>query len=222
MRIRTLWIVVLLLGAWLPEARAGESLDPTEGGVFSLGWNAKGNRFAYGIFSTTMMISNGSRLSLAVLDLVDDKVLWQGGNTWDEGNVGGEEAGYYPRSVDAAWQTLSASASAALAGQGIKRTPPAPPDSFPLTRGGDVVTVEVKSDRDKGTYELWAVSDNLGRKKISSGQAIDEVRAEGYYLSPDGSRMAVVVNLGMQGAYPGTQVVGCHLKAGFKKDTGMK
>ncbi|HOX47236.1 MAG TPA: hypothetical protein PK668_26820 [Myxococcota bacterium] len=221
MRTHGLWIGMLVLGLLLPGARAGD-LDPSEGGFFSLGWNAKGTRFAYGWFATTIMISNGSRIALAVQDVVEDKELWQGGQTWDQGNAGGGEEGYDPRTLDKAWEEVAASAVAGLQAQGIRRAPPAPPSAFPLARGGDSIRVEVQADPDKNTFEVWAVSDKLGRKKISSGESFDQVQVEGYYLNPDGSRMAVVINVGMRGAYPGYQVIGCHLRAGFKKDAGPR
>ena len=65
---------------------------------------------------------------------------------------------------------------------------------------------------DSATYEIIARSENLGKKKISGGEWDFNIEIAGYCVSPDGSRMAVMLSRGsMASRFPWYEVVGSHL-----------
>ena len=216
---------------------------PVDEGFFPIGWSEDGTRFAYGWFATQRMITNGSQLTVIVQDLVTDEVLWQGGETWEESNVGGPGGGAVaPMKAPAAWQQLSGAIHEQLAIHAITR-----PDSggglhtFPMENGDSIqVYFDVWEREGLVGYQVRAFSRNRGEKRIS-GESFDpgatvsreegalsvtarpydpeiEIRVRGYVLNAHGTRMAVILSMITSPGrhYPVFQAIGCHLHAGFK------
>jgi hypothetical protein len=193
---------------------------PDDTGFFPIGWSLQGTRLAYGWFETTQMISNGSSISVVVQDLITDEILWHGGNTWDEGNVGEGGDNYYPTSATKAWELLGTDVHEQLFRTGIQTEPAEGVSSFPYSNG-DQIRVEVKQEEGNTHYQVFAYSDNFGDKMLTEGEKDDpynNITLEGYVLNPNRSRIAVIFNQrSFSRPYSNYWVIGCHLHAGFKK-----
>lgn len=218
------WLVILV-----PKSGLTKGIQLEEGyGYFELGWSADGKRFAYASFFKKHYSDNVptpeydySDLKITIIDLVSDQTLWTGGQQWKEGNP------VYPTSIYAAMEHLPQDVFSSLKSYSIQSVDPRPLNLFPI-ENGDFLTVEVREKELQSyssSYEFYAVSGNLGEKKIFSfeaqSQKLGDISILGYSMNPDKSRIAVFIYV-LEGGYDGqiidhTDVTGCHLKAGFKK-----
>ncbi len=217
-----LLIVLLTVPAISQEPRYfGPYLEDS---FFPIGWSDDGKAYAYGWFEVTRVISNGSRIVINIQNVITDELLWQNSNTWDEGNVG-DGGEYYPDTALKAWEFVAGETNEELermdiwggVGEGVR--------SFPMETA-DGISIEVE-EYDEGTgYDVFARSDELGWKLISRGEKLmdTDLSVYGYVRSPDGTRVAVVMNLrSWDSAYSTYWVIGCHLSVGFgeKIEPGM-
>jgi predicted RNA-binding protein with TRAM domain len=191
---------------------------PVEEGYFSIGWSGDGNRFAYGWFIFSPMTENSSTLTVIIQDMVTDEVLCKIEKTWYESNVGeGDESPPAPRTADKAWELQADEIYENLAVYGISEYHTAGLHSFPY-QNGDYYDVNIEFTED-GRYQVFAISGNLGRKRISSGNTYFDldVRTEGFVFNPQGSRMAVItIKVPSGGPFITYEAIGCHLRAGFE------
>ena len=70
------FLVLMMAAVVLPAIAQSFEFSPPEGeGFFPIGWSSDGNVFAFGWFHTTIAITNGSQLQVAIQDLVTDEDL---------------------------------------------------------------------------------------------------------------------------------------------------
>jgi hypothetical protein len=111
-----------------------------------------------------------------------------------------------------------------LAGLKIVTGGPGELARFPMVNDYDSldITVADQPETDYQTpYEVRAVSRSLGTKTIHQGvrQTGNELALLGYFPSPDGNRIAVVlVERSFSRPFPSYSVIGCHTRSGFKKE----
>lgn len=222
-------VMSVLLGILAIAPCVGQDFNPPEeAGFFPIGWSEDGAAFAYGWFATSIMIQNSSHLQIVIQDLVTDEILWKGGETWEESNVGGPEdtSPPAPRYPGKAWDLYYETAAEALHAYGIMEEGGTPFTSSPLVEGDSLWAEIVLMGEDPvvgipagAFYEVYAYSANRGEKRISGGETAPDIEMEvaGYVVNPQGSRMAVVLQIvSFVSRYPVYEVIGCHLKAGFE------
>jgi hypothetical protein len=185
---------------------------------FSIGFSSDGNQFAYGWFEVTHMISNASTISIVVRDLRTDKVIYEKKKEWDEGNVGPEDAGWYPSDAKRAWEVIEKEVNKKFVELDIRGGAGAGVLPFPV---GDLgLNVEVSEFEAEPGYGVYAFSENLGEKMISSGSDIDDIdllSVKGYVWNPAEIRIGVIMYRASYGPWSHYYVIGCHTSSGFKK-----
>jgi len=191
--------------------------------VFPIGWTADGACFAYGTFDYSIMISNQGRLRIAVRNMKTDKDLWEHSQSWDEGNTGDGSGDIVPRTAAEAWNRVKNTVEPRLAKFKIVTGGPVAPDRFPIVNGDslDIGIAEQPEADYQVPYTVRAVSRNLGSKTIHQGARPtgNELSLLGYFPSPDGTRIAVIlIERSFSFPFPSYYVIGCHTKNGFKKD----
>jgi hypothetical protein len=222
MRSKLIAGLIMVLAA-LPCPGQGYDWAAKENGIFPIGWTSDGACFAYGTFDYSMMISNQSRLNVAVQNMKTDKVLWQHGRSWDEGNAGDGSGDILPRSASEAWSREKNRIDPKLAQFKIVTGGPGSPAKFPITNGDSlgVKIIELRSENYRDSFQVKAVSRNLGSKTICQAEKAspgNDLVLLGYFPSPDGMRIAVIIEeRGCNFPYPSYHVIGCSTKSGFKK-----
>ncbi len=184
---------------------------------FPIGFSGDGSLFAYGWFETTGMISNGSAITIKVQNLVTDNVLYEKKKDWDEGNVGPEDAGYYPKDAEKAWELVAGEVNKKFVQLDIWGGAGAGVLPFPL---GDLgLYVEIREFEGEPGYGVYAVSEELGEKMISSSgnSYIEEISVEGFVWNPEGTRIGVIMHEISGAPYSTYWVIGCHVSSGFRK-----
>jgi hypothetical protein len=184
---------------------------------FPIGFSSDGNKFAYGWFEITQMISNGSAISIKVQDLVTDKIIYQFREDWDEGNVGPEAAGYYPTDAKEAWDHIAEEVNKKFAKLDIRGG--AGEGVLPLPVGDLGLNVEIREGEGEPGYGIIAYSENLGEKMIhySPDMYIGDMQIVGYVWNPSGTRIGVIMNTITGTPYSDYWVIGCHVSSGFNK-----
>jgi hypothetical protein len=200
--------------AVLSALPAAAQADP-QGGLIIMGWSKSGH-VALRTYSESFGIDHTCAFEAVIVNLINDEVVWRHSQNWNEG---GDGDGRCP-GAKAAWKQSRAEVEAALSRFEITGPESRALKAFP-TAG---LTVTVK--RNKDGYEVLATSDALGTKVISKGAAVDYdeegdgvPRVQGWLSGPDKNRIAVVLKPPCfpQQPCPIEAVVGCHLRAGFKK-----
>ena len=194
-----------------------------EGGFFPIGWSTDNSLFAYGWFVKTEMFSAGSQIQVVIQNLVSDEVLWEDGITWDESSAGeDDDSPAIPATPIEAWELFGGVAEEMFGIFGIEREDVCGFSSYPPVED-DNLRAEMFISEDYKSYEIIAYSSNYGQKKISSGEypATFDIYVEGYALSQDQSRMAVILHWSsFDYPYPIYTAVGSHVSAGFE-DVGL-
>jgi len=186
-------------------------------GFFPIGWSKDGKIFACGWFETTQMISNGSQIQIRIQSLVTDKVLFSWVKSWDEGNSGPPDDGYYPTSAIEAWDKVVQEIEDDLLEHGIEEYPNKV-ENFPVQNDNNI-DVEIRVSKMDPGYSVVAISDNLGEKIITSSLESkgESFSVAGAVWNPAMTRLAVIMNeRDWDHPYSDYWVVGCHATAGFK------
>jgi len=219
---KTKFLAVFLISFFISQSGSTQGqADPGPWYFPIAGWSDDGKLFAYGTFGVTQMISNGSSLDIRIQNIVTDKIIYHGGKTWDEGNVGGPEDGYYPTTFEEAYQHVADEVEKKFAEYGIKKQK-VQLFRFPMLGEEGGFNVEIRQHEMEPGYSVFAMSNSRGEKRIfSSGEfiiSIDDISVQGYVWNPDYSRFAVLMlKMDMNFPYPEQWFVGCHAKAGFKR-----
>ena len=208
------WVAVMIIVS-TSSAQLRYEGPRDDDSFFPIGWSQNGRLVAYGWFETTQMISNGSRIMIKVQDVVTDKVIYQHGKTWDEGNAGPGLEEYYPTSARRAWEIISDHVNPKLLELGIQPGAGAGVQSFPMEED-PFIRIEIRGYQEPG-HSIWAGADTLGEKRISGGESEpDNINIQGYLWNPQGTRIAVVINtLDFNMPYSDFKIVGCHISSGF-------
>jgi hypothetical protein len=216
-------VFLITLPIYSQEVRYnGPASGEQEGvGFFPIGWSENGRKFAYGWFEMTQMISNGSKISIRIQDLVTDEILFRWEKSWDESNRG-DVSNYYPATADAAWEKISGEINEKLVEQNIldRETEMF---RFPVSSDNDEIYIEIntrEAEKDYNViYDISAISNDLGVKKISSFEMPidDEIRCSGGIWNPDRTRIGVIMSsMNMNQPYSEYWIIGCHRTSGFK------
>lgn len=191
-------------------------------GFFPIGWSSDGRLFAYATFDYSISIAASSNFSVSVRDMATDKLAWWFTRGWEESLRGDEsDPPPPPSSVGAAWDLSSGEVVPHLTKHGIVPGGPAVAGQFPLEEGGDALTLEIVED-EEGGFTVRVNSEKLGGKIIAKehkGDPKNLLSVVGYYRSPKGARIAVVLreDLAHRWGYASYYVIGCHLRSGFRK-----
>jgi len=209
-------ILVLATGSSLAQEMRydGPYEDDT---FFPIGFSSDGKLFAYGWFEKTIAISNGSAISIVVQSLVTDKILYTTWKDWDEGNVGPEDSGWYPSNAKKAWEVIADDVNKKFAELDIWGGAGAGVLPFPLR--DPELNVEIREFEGEPGYGVYAYSDQLGEKMISSSadDYNEDLSTIGFVWNPAGTRIGVIMHENTLSPYSDYWVIGCHVSSGFKK-----
>ena len=190
-----------------------------EDSFFPIAWSDDGTVFAYGWFETTQTISNGSRMVIMIQDLITDKVLYENMKTWDEGNVGEGNNGFYPTSAQEAWKLVADKINKKFVEFDIRESKGAGISSFP-TDSEEVINIKFMELEEEPGYGVFAYSEKLGEKVIyyDAENFTADLSVVGYVFNPDETRIAVIMNTRSFLPYSNYWIIGCHVNKGFEKN----
>jgi hypothetical protein len=192
--------------------------------VYLLGWTNEGKILAYRSFYLSDAISRHSTITVQIVNIVTDEVLWSFKRDWDEGNAGQEGTETSPATGAEAWTIVAEEVTSYTAAYNI--VPGEEPEShesygtFPF--GGDIVAYSagVTVSPKDNSYTVVASSSADGEKTLIQKQRepgdFSEVSVVGYFMNPQSDRIAIIVKESPPNPVIYYYVTGCSLKTGFK------
>jgi hypothetical protein len=192
--------------------------------VYLLGWTNDGKTLAYRSFYLSDAGPRHATITVQVVNIVSDEVLWDFKKDWDEQTAGQKGAETAPTTGAEAWNIVIEDVNGWIAGFNI--VPGEEPQShesygtFPF--GGDIVAYSagVTVSPKDNSYTVIASSSADGEKTLIQKQRdaddLSEVSVVGYFMNPQSDRIAIIVKESPPVPVLNFYVTGCSLKTGFK------